>query len=175
MATGRGSMRVPLIIGYQRPLELVTVADPELPKDGIIMKVRATGVFRSDWHTWVGHHDDQIVLPMIPGHEMAGDMLAVGPDVTGNSPGDRVTVPFGLACGRCHACLNGNHRSCNTQVQPNTDFNGSFAEMIAPPRANTNVVKLPDEVGYAEAASLGCRFITAFRGVVEHASVRPGD
>ena len=47
--------------------------------------------------------------------------------------------------------------------------------MIALPRANINVVKLPDEVGYAEAASLGCRFITAFRGVVEQASVRPGD
>ena len=168
-------MRAALITGYQRPLELVTVADPELPKDGIIMKVRATGVCRSDWHTWMGHYGDQIALPMIPGHEMAGDVLEVGPDVTGISPGDRVTVPFGLACGRCHTCLDGNHQSCATQVQPSTDFNGSFAEMIALPRANINVVKLPDEVGYAEAASLGCRFITAFRGVVEQASVRPGD
>ena len=136
-------MRAALITGYQRPLELATVADPELPKDGIIMKVRATGVCRSDWHTWMGHYGDQIALPMIPGHEMAGDVLEVGPDVTGISPGDRVTVPFGLACGRCHTCLDGNHQSCATQVQPSTDFNGSFAEMIALPRANINVVKLP--------------------------------
>ena len=60
-------MRAALITGYQRPLELATVADPELPKDGIIMKVRATGVCRSDWHTWMGHYGDQIALPMIPG------------------------------------------------------------------------------------------------------------
>ena len=79
-------MRAALITGYQRPLELVTVADPELLKDGIIMKVRATGVCRSDWHTWMGHYGDQIAPPMIPGHEMAGDVLG-WPDVTGISPG----------------------------------------------------------------------------------------
>ena len=168
-------MRAAMIAEYQRPLEITNVADPELPKDGIIMRVRATGVCRSDWHTWMGHYRDQIALPLIPGHEMAGDVVEVGPDVTGLRPGDRVTVPFGLACGRCHTCLDGNHQSCVTQVQPSTDFNGSFAELIALPRANVNVVRLPEEVGYAEAASLGCRFITAYRGVVEQAAVRPGD
>ena len=85
-------MRAALITGYQRPLELVTLADPELPKDGIILKVRATGVCRSDCHTWMGHYGEQIALPMIPGHEMAGDVLEVGPDVTDILPGDRVTV-----------------------------------------------------------------------------------
>ena len=168
-------MRAVLITGYQRPLELVTVADPELPKDGIIMKVRATGVCRSDWHTWMGHYRVQIRLPLIPGHEMAGDIAEVGPDVIGLKPGDRVTVPFGLACGHCHTCLGGNQQSCDAQVQPSTNFDGSFAEFIALPRASINVVKLPDKVGYAEAASLGCRFITAFRGVVEQAAVRPGE
>ena len=168
-------MRAAMITEYQRPLEITNVADPELPTDGIIVKVRATGVCRSDWHTWMGHYDDQILLPMIPGHEMAGDVVEVAPDVTGLRPGDRVTVPFGLACGRCHTCFDGNHQSCRDQVQPSTDFNGSFAELVALPRANVNVVKLPEEVGYAEAASLGCRFITAFRGVVEQAATRPGD
>ena len=168
-------MRAAMITGYQEPLEIVNMADPKLPKDGIIMRVRATGVCRSDWHTWMGHYADQITLPLIPGHEMAGDIIEVGSDVTSLVPGDRVTVPFGLACGRCHTCLDGNHQSCITQVQPSTDFNGSFAELIALPRANVNVVKLPDEVDYAEAASLGCRFITAYRGVVEQAALRPGD
>ncbi|MGC6452903.1 MAG: zinc-dependent alcohol dehydrogenase family protein [Candidatus Puniceispirillaceae bacterium] len=168
-------MRAALITEYQQPLEITTVADPALPSDGIIMEVRATGVCRSDWHTWMGHYRDQVSLPLIPGHEMAGDVVEVGPDVTGLRPGDRVTVPFGLACGHCHICLEGNHQSCSDQIQPSTDFHGSFAELIALPRANLNVVRLPDEVGYAEAASLGCRFITAFRGVVEQAAVRPGD
>ena len=168
-------MRAAMITGYQQPLDIVSLPDPELPKDGIIMRVRATGVCRSDWHTWMGHYTDQIALPLIPGHEMAGDVVEVGPEVSDLVPGDRVTVPFGLACGRCYTCLDGNHQSCITQVQPSTNFNGSFAELIALPRANTNVVRLPEEVGYAEAAGLGCRFITAYRGVVEQAAVRPGN
>ena len=168
-------MRAAIITDYRRPLTIATVANPELPRDGIIMKVRATGVCRSDWNTWMGHYRDQISLPLIPGHEMAGDVIEIGPDVTGLRPGDRVTVPFGLACGRCDICLSGHHQSCDAQIQPSTDFDGSFAELIALPRAGINVVRLPDEVGYAEAASLGCRFITAFRGVVEQAAVRPGD
>ena len=168
-------MRAAIITEYGQPLEITRVADPGLPPDGIIMKVRATGVCRSDWHTWMGHYRDQIALPLIPGHEMAGDVMEVGPEVTGLRPGDRVTVPFGLACGCCPVCLDGNHQSCSEQLQPSTNFDGSFAEFIALPRAGINVVKLPDEVGYAEAASLGCRFITAFRGVVEQAAVRPGD
>ena len=168
-------MRAAIITEYGQPLEITRVADPDLPPDGIIMKVRATGVCRSDWHTWMGHYRDQISLPLIPGHEMAGDVMEVGPEVTGLRPGDRVTVPFGLACGHCPVCLDGNHQSCSDQLQPSTNFDGSFAEFIALPRAGINVVKLPDEVGYAEAASLGCRFITAFRGVVEQAAVRPGD
>jgi len=168
-------MRAATITEYGMPLEIANVPDPVLPRDGIIMKVRATGVCRSDWHTWMGHYGDQINLPLIPGHEMAGDVLEVGADVTGLQPGDRVTVPFGLACGHCHICLQGHHQSCDAQVQPSTNFDGSFAEMIALPRASINVVTLPDEVGYAEAASLGCRFITAFRGVVEQAETRPGD
>lgn len=174
-ATESNAMRAAMITEYRQPLDIVNISDPELPKNGIIMKVRATGICRSDWHTWMGHYRDQIKLPLIPGHEMAGDVVEVGRDVTGLQPGDRVTVPFGLACGRCSICLDGNHQSCSEQIQPSTNFNGSFAELIALPRANVNVVRLPDEVGYAEAASLGCRFITAFRGVVEQAAVRPGD
>lgn len=168
-------MRAALITEYERPLSIETVADPELPSDGIIIKVQATGVCRSDWHTWMGHYRDQIRLPIIPGHEMAGDVVEVGREVVGLKPGDRVTVPFGLACGRCSICLDGNHQSCEAQVQPSTDFDGSFAELAVLPRANVNVVKLPDEFGYAEAASLGCRFITAFRAVAEQAEVGPGD
>ena len=105
-------MRAAIITEYGQPLEITRVADPDLPPDGIIMKVRATGVCRSDWHTWMGHYRDQIALPLIPGHEMAGDVMEVGPEVTGLRPGDRVTVPFGLACGRCPVCLDGNHQSC---------------------------------------------------------------
>ena len=71
-------MRAAVITEYQRPLEITNVAGPEPPKDGIIMRVRAPGVCRSDWHIWMGHYADQIALLLIPGHEMAGDVVEVG-------------------------------------------------------------------------------------------------
>ena len=104
-------MRAAMITEYQQPLEIVKLADPKLPKDGIIMRVRATGICRSDWHTWMGHYANHIALPLVPGHEMAGDVVEVGSDVTGLVQGDRVTVPFGLACGHCYSCLDGNHQN----------------------------------------------------------------
>ena len=104
-------MRAAMITEYQQPLEIVKLADPKLPKDGIIMRVRATGICRSDWHTWMGHYANHIALPLVPGHEMAGDVVEVGSDVTGLVQGDGVTVPFGLACGHCYTCLDGNHQN----------------------------------------------------------------
>jgi len=167
-------MRAAVITEYNKPLSIENVPDPEVPRDGIVMKVRATGVCRSDWHTWAGHYPDDITLPLIPGHEMAGEVAEVGAEVHGFKVGDRITVPFVLACGHCPICLSGNHQSCDEQIQPATDFHGSFAEYVALPRADVNVAHLPDGIGFAEAASLGCRFITAFRAVVEQGATQPG-
>ncbi len=167
-------MRAAIITEYNKALSIETVRDPETPSDGVVMHVRATGVCRSDWHTWSGHYPDDVSLPLIPGHEMAGEVVEAGPLARGFKPGDRITVPFVLACGHCPICLRGDHQSCDDQIQPATDFNGSFAEYVALPRADTNVAHLPDGIDFAEAASLGCRFITAFRAVVEQGRVRPG-
>ena len=154
------------------PLRVREVAVPQAPDGGVVVRVHATGMCRSDWHAWVGH--DDIALPHVPGHEFAGVIAAVGVDVSGWQIGDRVTVPFVLGCGYCEFCLAGDAQVCPDQLQPGFTLPGSFAQRVAVPRAQANLVRLPDTVSFVEAASLGCRFATAYRAVVTHGGAQPG-
>lgn len=159
---------------YGGPLDVRQVPDPDPAPHGVVVRVEATGLCRSDWHGWVGH-DRTIALPHVPGHELAGTVAAVGADVTRWSVGDRVTVPFVCACGSCRSCLAGDHQVCERQTQPGFTGWGSFADLVALDHADVNLVALPDEMSAATAASLGCRFATAYRAVVQQGRARPGE
>ncbi|WP_033341261.1 zinc-dependent alcohol dehydrogenase family protein [Catenuloplanes japonicus] len=150
------------------------VPDPAAPAGGAVIRVEATGLCRSDWHGWRGH-DPDIRPPHVPGHEFAGVIETVGAGVTGWAAGDRVTVPFVCACGRCDSCLAGDQQVCERQTQPGFTHWGSFAELVAIENAEVNLIRLPDAIGTAAAASLGCRFATAFRAVVAQGRVAAGE
>ena len=156
----------------QRP-KLANVPDPAPEAHGVVVRVRATGVCRSDWHGWMGH-DKDIAPPHVPGHELAGTVEAVGKDVRKWRPGDRVTVPFVCACGECPQCRAGNQQVCDHQFQPGFTHWGSFAEFVSIHRADVNLVALPEGLDFATAASLGCRFATSFRAVVDQGGTRAG-
>lgn len=94
--------------------------------------------------------------------------------MTGWHPGDRVTVPFVCACGGCASCAAGDQQVCERQTQPGFTHWGSFAQYVALDHADVNLVALPDELSYGTAASLGCRFATAFRAVVAQGRVAAG-
>lgn len=149
------------------------VSDPVCPPDGVVVRVAATGVCRSDWHAWQGH-DDDVRLPHVPGHELAGTVVEVGADVRGWRTGDVVTVPFVMACGACATCRAGDQQVCPHQTQPGFTRWGSFAELVALDHADTNLVRVPDGLSPVAAAALGCRFATAYRAVTVHAAVRAG-
>lgn len=154
--------------------ELVTVPDPTPTRDGVVITVEACGVCRSDWHGWMGH-DADIRLPHVPGHELAGRIAAIGSDVHGWQIGDRVTVPFVCACGSCAQCRSGQQQVCDAQEQPGFTHWGAFAEFVPIAHAAVNLVRLPEGLDMATAASLGCRFATSFRAVVDQARVRAGE
>lgn len=158
---------------FQGPLGIEQVPDPTPNPTGVVIKVTATGLCRSDWHGWMGH-DTDIVLPHIPGHELAGVIEAVGKDVTNFKVGDRVTVPFVCGCGSCLQCETGNHQVCDFQTQPGFTHWGSFAEYVFVDYADTNLVKLPPQISDITAATLGCRFITSYRAVVAQGQVSEG-
>jgi alcohol dehydrogenase len=167
-------MRASVIRTFGEVPGIERVPDPSPAADGVVVEVRATGICRSDWHGWMGH-DPAIALPHVPGHELAGVVAAAGPDVRGFRPGDRVTVPFCCGCGECEPCRAGHTQICDFDFQPGFTAWGSFAELVALPRADLNLVRLPDELEFVEAASLGCRFMTAFAAVTEHGRVAAGD
>ncbi|MDX3067426.1 zinc-binding dehydrogenase, partial [Streptomyces sp. ND04-05B] len=100
---------------------------------------------------------------------------ATGSAVTAWHPGDRVTVPFVCACGTCPTCAAGDQQVCERQTQPGFTHWGSFAQYVALDHADVNLVALPEELSYATAAALGCRFATAFRAVVAQGRVAPGE
>ncbi|MCZ4509739.1 zinc-dependent alcohol dehydrogenase family protein [Streptomyces sp. ActVer] len=167
-------MRAVVFEQFGKPAELRTVPDPTPAPHGVVVRVAATGLCRSDWHGWQGH-DPDITLPHVPGHELAGTVEAVGGLVTGWRPGDRVTVPFVCACGSCASCAAGDQQVCERQTQPGFTHWGSFAEFVALDHADVNLVAVADELSFGTAASLGCRFATAFRAVVAQGRVTPGE
>lgn len=166
-------MRAAIFEKFQGPITIQNVADPT-PKDhGVVITVKATGLCRSDWHGWMGH-DTDIILPHVPGHELAGTIAAKGKNVQNFKVGDRVTVPFVCGCGTCGQCISGNHQVCDHQSQPGFTHWGSFAEYVALDYADTNLVKIPEEISDVTAATLGCRFITSFRAIAEQGKVTGG-
>ncbi|QUH02537.1 zinc-dependent alcohol dehydrogenase family protein [Saccharopolyspora erythraea] len=166
-------MRAMVFEEFGRTPVVREVPDPEPSRLGAVVRVEATGLCRSDWHGWMGH-DPDIALPHVPGHELSGVVEAVGAEVANWRPGDRVTVPFVCACGRCAECARGDQQVCAHQTQPGFTHWGSFAEFVSLENADVNLVAVPDAMSFATAAGLGCRFATAFRAVVAQGRVTAG-
>ncbi|MEP9380874.1 zinc-binding dehydrogenase [Nocardioides cheoyonin] len=166
-------MRAMVMDEIAGPLEVREVPEPVAPDGGVVVQVHATGLCKSDWHAWVGH--DEIALPHVPGHELAGVVSAVGAGVERWSVGDRVTVPFVEGCGRCEWCLSGNAQVCPDQQQPGFTHWGSFAEYVGLYAADTNLVAVPETVSFEAAASLGCRFATAYRALTGRGGLAAGE
>ena len=165
--------------GIRSPLTVAAMPVPEIDQDDALVKIVASGVCRSDWHIWNGDWVWNGINPPeggVLGHEIGGVVEAIGSRVTSVRPGDRVTVPFHLSCGRCHSCLRGRQNLCDDGASGNLFAgSGGWAEYMRVPNADLNCVTLPDEVGELTAAALGCRFMTAWRSVREQGRVQGGE
>ena len=174
--SSRGRMTAAVYHEFSGPIRLQSVDRPVCPPDGVLLRVKATGVCRSDWHGWKGHDADIVRhgLPFVPGHEVSGIVVESGVD--DRFPiGTRVAVPFILSCGVCHCCRTNRPTVCEDQRQPGFTQFGSFAEFLAVPRARRNLCRLPEAVSFQQAAALGCRFTTAYRAVLLQGRVRKKD
>lgn len=158
---------------FRKPLTIQQVPDPVPAKRGVVIRVEATGLCRSDWHGWMGH-DPDITLPHVPGHEFAGVIEETGKEITQWKNGDRVILPFVCGCGKCSQCLSGNQQVCDHQFQPGFTAWGSFAEYVAVDYADINLVRLPESIDFVTGASLGCPFVTSFRAIIARGKVSAG-
>lgn len=167
-------MKAALFTAFNAPLAIAEVSDPTCPRDGVVVAVKACGVCRSDWHAWTGA-DSDVSAPHVPGHEFSGEVIAVGANCHRFKLGDRVTAPFILACGTCPDCLGGDPTVCNNQHVVGFSAWGAFAQYLAVPHADFNLVPIPEALDYVAVAGMGCRVTTAFRGLADRANVRPGE
>lgn len=166
-------MKAVVYDNFQGQISIQNVPDPSPANHSVILKVEASGMCLSDWHGWMGH-DAGINLPHVPGHELAGTIVAIGEEVRKWKTGQRVTVPFVGGCGICVYCQEGNQQVCDQQFQAGFTAWGSFAEYVVIDHADENLVALPEDLGFVEAASLGCRFITAYRGLIAQGQLSAG-
>ena len=166
-------MRAVIYDEFEKLPTIENLPDPTPEAHGVVLRVKATGLCRSDWHGWMGH-DPDITLPHVPGHEIAGTIEAVGKNVARWKIGDNVTLPFVCGCGDCPQCMSGNQQVCDHQFQPGFTHWGSFAEFVAINYADINLVSIPADIDFVTAASLGCRFVTSFRAIVAQGKVSAG-
>jgi len=171
-------MNAAVFKGTRGTLALSRVPTPDIGEFDALVRVTACGVCRSDWHMWNGDWEWAITdqqRPMILGHEVGGVVVAVGKGVRDLAPGDRVTTPFGHACGKCTQCLRGHQNRCEKMFFPSIQETGGWAEYMAIRDADLNAVRLPDEVDDLAAAALGCRYMTAFHAVRTRGDLRGGE
>ncbi len=155
-----------------QPLALDDVAVPQPGPDEVRVRVRAAGVCGTELHFTEGLYAPAKV-PMTLGHEAAGTVDAVGAAVTGWSEGDRVAVFYYLFCGSCRWCLRGRQNLCLTPRGVLAfAADGAFAEHVVVPAHC--LVRLPDELLFAQAAPLCCAGTTAVHALAE-AGTGPGD
>ena len=164
-------MKAALLHAFSEPPLIETVSDPKCPPHGVIIELQACGVCRSDHHAWSGQ-DPDVQLPHIMGHELAGIIVDAGHDVRNFKIGDRVTAPFILGCGSCSDCQSGQATICEDQDVIGFTSWGAFAQFISVSHADFNLVTLPETIEFSQAAALGCRMTTAYRGLADRAQLK---
>jgi len=155
---------------------LLKIEEVEVKRPGrneILVKIIASGVCHTDLHAIEGDWPVKPKMPLIPGHEGVGYVVAVGPDVKNVKEGDAVGVPWLYsACGGCDHCITGWETLCDTQQNGGYSVDGSFAEYVI---ADARYVgHLPSNVNFLEMAPILCAGVTVYKGLKE-TEVKPGE
>jgi len=158
-------MKAAVIRDYGK-IALEEYAKPELQDNYVLIKVKYASICGSDQHIFKGEFHPRTQLPLIPGHEFAGIVEAVGKEVENIFPGEKVTVDPILWCGKCAACQVGHYPACISLKLIGIDLNGGFAQYVSAP-AHT-VFKIPAHISDENAA------LIEILSIGFHASSRAG-
>jgi alcohol dehydrogenase, propanol-preferring len=165
-------MKAAVLHQLKMPLSIEDVALPVPGPGEILIKVIACGVCHSDVHAVDGDWSPLPVLPLIPGHEVAGTVEALGPSVTGFAKGDLIGVPWLYsACGICEFCLAGMETVCKSAEATGYTKQGGYAQYMVAPAAF--VARLPATADPYEIAPILCAGVTTYRGL-KRTGARPG-
>jgi alcohol dehydrogenase, propanol-preferring len=165
-------MRAALVRRFTAPLSVEDVPVPEVVPGRVLVKLAACGVCHTDLHAADGDWQFKPSLPLIPGHEGVGHVVAVPTGVRSVKEGDRVGVPWlHTTCGHCKHCLTGWETLCDTQQCTGYTLNGCFAEyVLADP---DYCAHLPAGLDWVPAAPILCAGVTVYKGL-KQTDTRPG-
>ena len=160
------TMRAAVVHAFGEPLTIDELAVPEPGPGEIVVKLVATGVCHTDLHAARGDWAVKPTLPLVPGHEGVGHVVAVGAGVTHVKEGDAVGVPWlHDACGQCEYCLTGWETLCPSQHNTGYSVNGTYAEYVL---AKADYVgHLPAGANMEEIAPILCAGVTTYKGLKE--------
>jgi 2-desacetyl-2-hydroxyethyl bacteriochlorophyllide A dehydrogenase len=167
-------MKALQLLAHGKPgkFEVRDLPDVQPEAGEVVVKVRACGLNHLDLWTEAGELPIPIKLPLIPGCEIAGEVLQPGAGVTGFKPGNRVAIQSNLFCGACEYCEQGEESMCINNVMLGVQRNGGLAEQVAvPARA---VVPLPDTVEFTASAALTLAGSTAMHMLTNRTRVEAG-
>lgn len=166
------TMKAAVARAYGQPLQIEQVPVPKVTAGRILVKVAACGVCHTDLHALNGDWPVKATLPLIPGHEGVGTVVAVGEDVSQVKAGDRVGIPWlYTACGHCEQCYAGWETLCPSQQNTGYSVQGSYAEYVLADPAYVGL--LPDSLSFQQAAPILCAGVTVYKGLKE-TEVKPG-
>jgi propanol-preferring alcohol dehydrogenase len=166
-------MKAAVVQAFGKRLVIEDVPMPVPGPGEILVKVKACGVCHTDLHAASGDWPVKPVPPFIPGHEVAGVVAALGPDVTDFKLGDAVGVAWlHDACMRCEYCETGWETLCEHQHNTGYSVNGGFAEYVVASAAFA--ARLPAGVDFAAIAPILCAGVTTYKGLKE-TEARPGE
>ena len=155
-------MRAAILNSPSNPLRLADVPAPEPEAEQVLIRIRACGVCRTDLHVVDGELRDP-KLPLIPGHQIVGEVVETGERVERFAPGDRVGVPWlGWTCGRCHYCLSGRENLCDYARFTGYQIDGGYAEYAA---ADHRFCFPISDVSDLQAAPLLCAGLIGYRSL----------
>ena len=159
--------------GGPERVELADLPDVEPGPGEVRVAVRAAALNHLDIWVRKGWQGLMLSFPHVLGSDMAGVVDAVGPGVTGCTPGDEVVLAPGLSCGRCPRCLSGEENLCRRYAILGEHVSGGQAERVIVPARN--VLPKPPRLSFEEAAAVPLTFMTAWHALVGRAKVRPGE
>ena len=167
----RDTMRAVVVSRYGGSLEATTRPIPRAAPDEVLVRVRASGLCSTDLHLLSGRQPLG-ELPRIIGHELAGDVVEVGADVTGWQPGNRVTAAIDVTCGHCRHCLSGQTQRCRSMKRIGFERDGGHADYVVVPAAN--LVALPPGIPYEAAAILPDAVACMYHSLIHQGGVGIG-
>lgn len=165
-------MKAAVARAFGQKLKIEEVERPKAGPGQVVVRIHACGVCHTDLHAANGDWPVKPKLPLIPGHEGVGTVEELGAGVTHLREGDRVGIPWLYsACGHCEFCLSGRETLCLDQQNAGYSVNGSYADYCV--AAADYVVKIPDNLGFLEAAPLFCAGVTTYKAL-KVSEARPG-